>query len=287
MSTPHFLVFVGPSPSLSTELEKLRDGFGGLNVIAVAVPKEQRGLSSTAISRSIGALLEELKKHKQHDQPARLTVWAYAPGAPEDFQSLWAAFGKAAWVELLPLDLMHKDRPTRLHIEGRLPTVSKLLHEISHQVYVRRNSSAFPLPFANFRSQLVVSLREYWYHQLDLEPLRKTIQRLSDRFRQSHAREDRSHKDDRSLIFAPARPEAYHGKPHPAGPSPLCFVNGRFRFGTALYPGFHYDVSQSSGVLDCVLYDSEGRARTMGPEKREYINLFPNDYLLPQKQGQK
>lgn len=283
MSTPHFLVFVGASASLSTELGALKTRFADLEILAPAMPKNKRGLSDFAISHSIDILIQRLRSLSSHNQPARLTVWAYGPTAPESFQSLWSNYGKSAWVELIPMSLMHKDRLTRQYIEDRLVVVTKLLHEISHQVYERRNRSALPLPFGNFRSSLVTQLREHWYNESDLVALKKLIEKLCDRFRQAHSNSEHAHKDDRSLVFAPAKVEAYHGKPHPTGSSPLSFVNGRFRFGTALFPGFHYDVSAISGLLNCVLYDSEGNPRDMAPEKRDYINMFPNDHLLPQK----
>jgi hypothetical protein len=254
-----------------------------LEIIAPAAPRNKRGLSNEAIAQATQELIQRLKSRVSHDQPARLTVWSYGPDSAESFQALWANFGKSAWVELIPLNLMHKERLTRLYMEDRLAVVTKLLHEVSHQVYARRKQSAFPLPFANFRSALVTQLSDYWYNQTDVESLKKVIGKLSDRLKQAHTNSDRAHQDDRSLIFAPAKEEAYHGKPHPTGSSPLSFVNGRFRFGTALFPGFHYDVSQASGLLACILYDSEGVGRNMAPEKREYLNVFPNDFLLPQK----
>lgn len=63
----------------------------------------------------------------------------------------------------------------------------------------------------------------------------------------------------------------------------ICFVEGRFRFGAALFPGFHYDVRDATGLLECTLYDCRGVARDLRPEKRTYINIFPNDHLLPER----
>ena len=64
----------------------------------------------------------------------------------------------------------------------------------------------------------------------------------------------------------------------------ICFVEGRSRFGAVLcFPGFHYDVRPARGLLDCTLYDCRGVARDLGPERREYINIFPNDHLLPER----
>jgi hypothetical protein len=82
-------------------------------------------------------------------------------------------------------------------------------------------------------------------------------------------------------LFGGALDTECHGQPHPAGELDSCFLEGRFRFGAALFPGFHYDVRYQKGLLDCTLYDCRGNPRDLGPERRSYINIFPNDHLLP------
>ena len=109
----------------------------------------------------------------------------------------------------------------------------------------------------------------------------------NDQFRQDHTRRDVAdgargvlHVDDDHLQFRPAKNEACHGVPHPLAETRDCYLRGRFRFGAAIYPGHHYDVSQKNGNLLCTLFDCVGKARDLAPEKRRDINVFPNDHLL-------
>jgi hypothetical protein len=141
----------------------------------------------------------------------------------------------------------------------------------------------FPIPFRNFRAAICDELQNYWYNGLNIVGLQKEIQRLVSDFRTRHTNKGREHVDNRALIFSPANNSECHGKLHPSGEHEKCFVSGRFRFGAALFPGFHYDVRASNGLLQSVFYDCSGNYRDLRPEKREYINVFPNSYLLPKR----
>jgi hypothetical protein len=278
------LVFVGASPALSDELDAIRRSFQGLLVVAPAAKKKhQQGPSPVSVQVGLDNLVAVLTSQSSHTPIAKLTVWTYQPIDREHFKSLWDAFGKSAWVELVPADLRHKVRPTRRHIENRLRFVDQALHEISDQIYRRRKVTPLSLPLANFKSGISLDLSEYWYGNATLERLRQLIEKKRNTFRQMHTKSERAHHDDRSLIFAPAQDGACHRLPHPAGAGAKCFVNGRFRFGAALFPGFHYDVRAASGTLNCTLVDCDGNSREMGPERRDYINIFPNDHLHPKR----
>lgn len=280
MTAPHFLVFVGAGSSLSTELSSLKNRFDGMHVIAPAVTKYERGPTPAAIQRAVAALVGALKTQETHREPARLSVWTYEPSNLSQFDNVWNMFGKSAWVELVPGALADKDRPTRLHIQTRLEQLAQLIHVIAYNVHNARKTSPLPLPFRNFRRKLMRDLSEYWYRDVNGNDLRRLIDRNLQRFRQLRTR-DGAHRDDRALLFRPARDTECHGQPHPIGEFDSCYVEGRFRFGAALFPGFHYDVSCDTGLLDCTVYDCRGVARELKSERRTYINIFPNDHLLP------
>jgi hypothetical protein len=89
MSAPHFLVFVGAGPSLSTELNGLKSRFEGITVVAPAVGRCERGLTQVAVQRAVTGLIEALKGGKTHREPARLSVWTYEPADPNQFHQLW------------------------------------------------------------------------------------------------------------------------------------------------------------------------------------------------------
>jgi len=129
-------------------------------------------------------------------------------------------------------------------------------------------------------------MRQHWYCGFSAEELKRYIKSLQTRFRSAHTKFDsvelkNRHADDRHLVFCPAANEVCHGVSHPTGGNDRAFLGGRFRFGAALFPGHHYEVGARSGNLSCTLYDEDGCPRNMAPEKREYINIFPNDHLLP------
>jgi hypothetical protein len=255
--------------------------FGEIRVVAPAMPKNQRGINGESLRRASTQLQSEIMKH-QADEPARLSVWAYKPNNVESIENLWWHFNPAAWIEWLPSTLADKDRPTRLAIESRIAPVKSLLHEVSGEIYPARKVSHLPLPLRNFKSPITEKLLEHWYNDLSVDQLRHRVRSVGAAFRQRHTR-NRCHIDDRDLVFTPARDSECHGKPHPTGDNTKCFLAGKFRFGAALYAGFHYDVAHEkpNQTMKCVLLDSTGSSRDMKPERRRYINIFPNDYLLP------
>ena len=228
MTAPHFLVFVGASPSLSTELQALKNRFQGIEVVAPAVGRHHRGLTKTAVQRAVAAVVEALKAQHSHREPARLSVWSYEH--LNQFQWLWDAFGKAAWIELIPATLNNKDRQTRLHMQNRLDSLEQLIHVIAYSVFKSRRASPLPLPLRNFRNKLTRELEEFWYRGNDVSSLKRMIERRSQGFRQLRTAEG-AHRDDRALLFTGARDTECHGKPHPMGEVDICFVEGRFRFG--------------------------------------------------------
>lgn len=281
MSTQHFFAFIGATASLSTELSTLERALGGLRVVAPALKKKERDSFDLAVTRVLRELVE-LMRGGDNSETARLSLWAYDLTDAKQMDELWRVFGASAWIEFVPRTLVHKDRATRVHIEQRIKPVQQLLHEISGGVYKGRKRSPLPLPLQNFESQAISLLKQHWYHRLNIEQLRHSLNGLSERFRQAHTKTDRRHCDDRGLYFSPAENNACHGKPHPIGSEDACFLSGRFRFGAALYPGFHYDVRDDRGSLTCTLRDCAGRLREMRPERRAYINIFPNNHLLPE-----
>ncbi|WP_334518316.1 hypothetical protein [Bradyrhizobium sp. AZCC 2230] len=238
-------------------------------------------MTKAALARALAALVREMKAYSRLVEPARLTVWSYEPNQEVDFKSLWDVFGKAAWIELIPRRLVHKDRPTRLHIQERVPRLLPLIHLIGHSIYNERKTSSLVLPLRNFKSKFLQPLDEFWYRDHDVDALRRSIDASNSRFRQHHRGVGAGHQDSRRLLFKGARDEECHGQAHPIGDAERCFVEGRFRFGAALFPGFHFDVTSNLGTLNCTLYDCQDAPRDMWPERRQYVNIFPNDHILP------
>jgi hypothetical protein len=276
----HYVVVIGPSLALANELRLLKEEGSVPGCRLVAVPsRKPSGVSMPAIEQAVDGLVELLKDDGCGTMPARLSVWAYESDV-QSFVELWKAFGRSGWVELIPRNLQTRIRPTREFIEQRSRSIAPLLHEISFNVFNKRKTSPLSIPFINFKSQYLSLLRTHWYIRYNVEGIKTKIRSSSDQFREYHTR-DRAHIDDRALIFSPAPNEACHGVSHPTGSESLCFIDGRFRFGVALYPGHHYDVRERRGTLKCILYDCSGRQRNMSGENREYINIFPNDHLLP------
>ncbi|UFX45236.1 hypothetical protein HAP47_0000395 [Bradyrhizobium sp. 41S5] len=280
----HFLVFVGASPSLSTELLALQKRFVDVKVIAPAARKGDRGISQANVERASEEFITALKSATEQDSPARLSVWCFAPESADSVEMLWHSFGRSAWIEFVPSNLINKDRPTRIFIEQKLDEVFGCLHQIYLYVYGSRKTSPVSLPFENFRSDMTSEFQKYWYRGRTDTDLKKHLASLAGRFRREHTTSEHSHRDDRKLLFSPAEDGACHGQPHPTGSSRHAFINGRFRFGSALYPGFHYDVTaENRSTLECILVNAEGQERAMKSEKRTYINIFPNNYLSPEK----
>ncbi|MDR6820242.1 hypothetical protein J2X76_005439 [Neorhizobium sp. 2083] len=284
MTTTHYLVFIGATPSLSSELNRLIKRVKDLIVVAPAMPKSARGLTDAAVSAALEMAYGSLGKAASHSEPARFSVWSFSPLNERELEVVWKSFGKSAWIEFIPSQLRDKDGPTRTYIETRIQGLTPVLHEISSSVFASRKTSPFTLPLENFRSPVTSSLQRMWYRDLKVDEIKKVIQKNTVLHKQRRNEGHSHYEDDRNLLFAPAKDTECHGKAHPTGSVAPAFLGGRFRFGVALYPGFHYDVRPSKAkTLQSVLVDSSGNERAMKPEKREYINIFPNDFLLPEK----
>ena len=275
------LVFVGAHAALSDEIKKLKNEFTNIIVIAPTSQKGQSYICEASLINSVNAVCKELEGHASHTETSRLTVWTYEPSNASDRDSVFKTFGQAAWIEFVPQTLIHKLPQTRSYISTRLRTINSCLHEVSHQVYAKRRKSALPIPQRNFCSSTTRHLRDHWYSGYIPEQVKSFLKKLSTDFRQHHSLSNGSFVDERRLVFSPATDEVCHGQPHPTG-SRNGYISGRYRFGVALYPGFHYDVSDEiKHTLECVLFDFDGTTRNVRSENRKYMNIFPNDFLLP------
>lgn len=284
MKIDHYIVFIGANAALSTELGSMRSRIEGARIVAPAVKKRQIGATQPAISIAMEALVSELAKATSHSEPARLSLWFYDPDNADQFRNVWAAFGHSAWVESVPRSLMNKIGPTREFIENRINSIRPLLHEVSSAAYAKRKTSPLPLPLRNFTSPITTKLKTYWYNDLDAGSLSKKIKSFRMQFRQLRGETLDGYKDDKALIFKPAKDEECHGLAHPTGAVGKAFACGRFRYGVALFAGFHYDVRDAKKrPLQVDLETSFGTVRSLRSEKRTYINIFPNDHLLPEK----
>lgn len=284
MPTQHFIVFVGASASLSSSLLALGKRIANATVVAPAMGKKSTGINQQSIEKALDALFGKMQSAQNHTEAARLSIWGYGPPAADDLKYLWEKFGRSAWIEFVPIQHIHKDTPTRLYIEGRINAILPSLHQVSRAVYGGRKTSPLPLPLLNFKSNISDQLSGFWYRDLDQDKISKKIDGLVNLYRQHKVDKNRKYKDDRNIIFEPAEDGVCHGQPHPTGSSPQHFVAGRFRFGTSLFKGFHYEVSSAkSNTLQCTVWDSDSNPRALKSENRKYINIFPNDHLLPAK----
>ena len=282
MTIEHYIVFIGAGRALADELSRLEDRISKSRVVAPAMRKKKTGLSDTAIERAAHELHEELSKDNDPSQMARLYLWMYRPTSSEQFKRVSQAFGHASWVETIPMSYMDKVGRTREYLQNRTNEIRRLLHEVSHSTYAQRKSSPLSLPLRNFTSAVTKDLKKYWYNDLNEEQLTKEVRRLKKRYSQLKNAEKQGYSDDRALIFKPAKDNECHGKPHPSGSEKKTFFCGRFRYGVSLFPGFHYDVSaEKSSTIECLLWGPSGERRAV--RKRTYVNIFPNDYVHPEK----
>ena len=178
--------------------------------------------------------------------------------------------------------ILNKLRITREHLEKRTNEIRRLLHTISHSTYAQRKSSPLSLLLRNFRSEITKELKMYWYNDLNEKQLAKQIQHFKNRYSQRKNVTKLGYRDDKELIFKPAVDAECHGKPHPIGSEYKTFFCGRFRYGVSLFPGFHFDVSaEKASTIQCELRTPSGNRRSV--RNRAYVNIFPNDYILPEK----
>lgn len=284
MTIDHYIVFVGAGASLSTELKIIEGRLPRVRIISSVMGKKHAGVNKVSSDASILALFKELANGKVSKETARLSVWFYKPSEAGQMDHIWNAFGHSAWVQSIPRSYMHKNGPTRQFIEEKIKTVAPLLHVVSGATYGQRKTSPLTLPLRNFGSKLTIELKQHWYNELEEDQLKKKVKAYKNRYAELRSREKSGFLDDKSLVFSPASDGALHGKAHPTGSTPKSFTCGRFRYGVALFPGFHFDVSASrTATIQCEIRTSSGDTRTVKSEKREYINIFPNDHLLPDK----
>ena len=284
MTTEHYIVFIGANRPLADELSELEKRIELSKVVAPAVRRKQVGITQAAVSLASEKLHKQLASEGHAAQSARLYLWMYDPADEDQLDLVWSAFGHASWIETIPSCYRDKKRPTRLYVEERIREVRQLLHIVSEYTYARRRSSPLTLPLRNFSSEVAANLKSYWYNDLDLEKLTSTIKKLMNRHAQSYNRPKRGYIDDNHLVFCPAKNSDCHGLAHPTGTEPKAFFCGRFRFGVSLFPGFHFEVSARNGpTIRSDLYTALGDRRVMSSENRRYINIFPNDFLRPEK----
>ena len=282
MTIEHYIVFIGAGGALSDELTQLEGRISRSCVIAPAVKKKNIGLTDAAIKSAAHKLHEKLSSDGEPAQIARLYLWMYRPTAAVEFVRVWRAFGHASWVEAIPTSYVNRLRPTREYLENRTREIRRLLHTISHATYAQRKTSPLSLPLRNFSSGITKDLKGYWYNELGEDQLSRRIRRFRNRYSQMRNAGQRGYRDEKSLIFKPAEDAECHGKPHPIGSEVKTFFCGRFRYGVSLFPGFHFDVSaERSPTIQCDLWTPSGNARPV--RNRRYVNIFPNDYILPEK----
>lgn len=284
MTIEHYIVFVGASASLSTELHMIERRLPRVKIISPVMGKKLTGVNKLSSDVAILDLFKELANGKVSKEIARLSVWFHQPNEAGQMDHIWNAFGHSAWVQMIPRSYLHKNRPTRQFIEEKIKKVASLLHVVSGATYGQRKTSPLTLPLRNFGSKLTLDLKQHWYNELEEDQLKKKVKSYKYRYAELRSREKSGFLDDKSLVFSPASDGALHGKVHPTGSTPKSFTCGRFRYGVALFPGFHFDVSASkTATIQCEIRNSNGDTRTVKSEKREYINIFPNDHLLPDK----
>ncbi|MDE0305273.1 MAG: hypothetical protein OXI87_10370 [Albidovulum sp.] len=284
MTIDHYIVFIGARASLSDELSLIQKRISKSKVIAPAVKRKHVGITESSVNLASTMLHDELKKEQNASQQARLYVWMYSPTSADQLDLVWAAFGHASRIEIIPTRYLDKVGNTREFIEDRIKQVRPLLHEISAAAYAQRNTSPLALPLRNFSSSVTRDLRRFWYNELDQEQITGKIRSFWNRHRQTRSKGKGGYIDEKNLVFRPATDSEYHGQARPTGSEPKVFFCGRFRFGVSLFPGFHFDVSsEKSATIECDLRTAWGGKRSMRHESRAYINIFPNDFLLPEK----
>ena len=282
MTIDHYIVFVGASARLADELSKLEGRISKSRVIAPAVKKGEVGLTETAIGLAAFKLHEELSKSSGHFEIARLYLWMFQPDSAEQFPRVLEAFGHASWAEQVPRSYLHNVVGTRNYLENRTNEIRQLLHRVSQYTYAQRKTSPLSLPLRNFTSAITKELKRYWYNGLDEDQLADKMRKLKVQYSQMKDAAKQGYKDEKSLIFKPAQDTELHGKSHPTGSMYRTFFCGRFRYGVSLFPGFHFDVTaENSSTIQCELLTPTGNSRSA--RGREYVNVFPNDYILPEK----
>jgi hypothetical protein len=278
-----YTIFIGASALISDELHKINKGRQDVKVISPAMKGNNTGLNSESIRFAFESFVKIMQNEEISQEKSRFLVLSFPSSNPDIVNNLLSTFGAAAWIEFISNDNCHKITKLRTEVEVTIEKLRPRLHVISHEVYGRRKSSPFCLPLKNFVSLISFELKRRWYHCSDVE-FSQRIYKFRRDFHLLQHNDSKSFVDDRGLIFSPAADTVCHGIAHPTGRTHKTFIRGKFRFGVSLFPGFHYEVSDKKGRnLRIILKDSESGERQMRSERRKYINIHPNDVLLPQK----
>lgn len=284
MKIEHYIVFIGASKPLSDELLLIQKRLSWSKIIAPVTKKGNIGLTETAVNLASSKLHKELTKEEHTSGQARLYILMYDPTSVEQLDLIWTAFGHSSWIETIPRDYLDKVPQTRQFVEHRIGQIRPLLHEICIASYAQRKTSPLVLPLRNFSSSVTRDLKCYWYNDLNQEQISGKIRSFKDRHSQTRSREENGYIDEKALVFRPANDSELHGLARPVGSDKRTFFCGKFRFGVSLFPGFHFDVSaKNSSTIQCDLRTASGGKRSMRSEKKKHINIFPNDFLLPEK----
>ena len=281
MTIDHYIVFIGAGAPLSDELSLIQKRISKSKVVAPAVKRKSVGITGTAIKAASTKLYDELAVEDRVSQTARLYIWMYEPTNFDQFKLIWSTFGHASWIETISRTYVNQINGTREYIESRIRHIWPLL---SGSAYARRKTTPLALPLRNFSSQITRELKGYWYNDLNQEQITKKIRSFRNRHSQIRSKTKDGYIDEKALVFRPANDTECHGMAHPMGSQPKPFFCGRFRFGVSLFPGFHFDVSaEKTATIQCDLRTASGSRRSIRSENRRYINIFPNDFLLPAK----
>ena len=284
MTIEHYIVFIGAGAPLADELSSIQKRIAKSKVVAPAVKRRYVGITETAVNLASTKLHNELALEGRVSQNARLYIWMYDPTNVDQIELVWSTFGHASWIETIPGKYLHQVTDTRQYVEVRIRQIRPLLHEISGAAYAQRKTSPLVLPLRNFSSLVTRELKCYWYNDLSREQITKIIRSFKNRHSQTWNKTKSGYIDEKALVFRPANDTECHGKAHPMGSQHKAFFCGRFRFGVSLFPGFHFDVSaEKNPTIQCDLRTDSGGRRSMSSENRKYINIFPNDFLLPVK----
>jgi hypothetical protein len=278
-----YAVFVGATAPISDEISKIAKGRTDLRLIAPAVRKGEFGLNGNSIEVAFNAAIGVLRGAKIEQEKCRLVIITFRSSDFNAVTKLMSAFGASAWIEFIGNDNVHKPSKLRGEVEEALGQLPPLLHEISSEVFGRRKTSPLCLPLKNFTAPISADLKRLWYSR-DVKEVKEKISKLRAEFYQRRRLSGKSFVDDRGLLFSPSADGECHGVAHPTGRSNKTFIRGKFRYGASLFPGFHYDVRDERGRnVQVKLTDAELGVRDLSSEKRAYINIHPNDVVLPRK----
>lgn len=279
-----YAVFVGATAAISDELAKIERGRTDVLVLAPTVKKNEIGLNSSSINIAFQVTMSVLRSANVSQEKCRLVVLTFSSSDFEAVSLLNSTFGAAAWIEFIGKENIHKTTKLRAQVEEFLGKIPSVLHEVSSEVFGRRKSSPLCLPLKNFSAPISSDLKRMWYTSGAEKDVRERIVRFRTDFAQRRRFNGKSFVDDRGLLFSPSADGECHGVAHPTGRSDKTFIRGKFRYGVSLFPGFHYDVRDERGRnIQSTLVDADRGERDLRSEKREYINVHPNDVLLPEK----